>query len=44
MKKFFEEPSIECIRLEMEAVASSTDLGSSTMGAEPSDDPDIPQG
>ena len=44
MKKFFEEPAIECIRLVSESVAASSDLNDGSMGTAYDPSPDVPQG
>lgn len=44
MKKFFEEPSIELIRLQTESVAADSGLGDGSTGTEIDNDPNVPQG
>lgn len=44
MKKFFEEPSIECIRLLSESVSSNSGLIDGSIGTETDNDSNVPQG
>lgn len=44
MKKFFEEPSIECIRLVTESITTGTGTAGGNMGVSSVIDPDVPQG